>query len=285
MSLRCKQRGARDKMLSFTSDDLIAIDFSEIGTWRLDGDDLDYALQDERQSEIAAMMRAPNALYAFVRDSQILYIGKTARSLRNRFRGYRRPGARQRTNLKCNRRIRELLNDGAEVRILCFVPISQLRYGDFEINLAAGLEDALIRRINPPWNGGDTGIALSETAEREEAEEDDVGVLLAPPAKSETRFSIVLGQTYYQRGLINLGAAPSALLGADGEVILITFEDGWPPLTSEINRRANRSGGVRIVRNVRPMAEWFQAHFNEGDVVTFQVNDANSLTFLGKGTA
>jgi len=29
-----------------------------------------------------------------------------------------------------------------------------LHYGGFHVNLAAGLEDSLIRDLNPPWNGG-----------------------------------------------------------------------------------------------------------------------------------
>jgi hypothetical protein len=27
-----------------------------------------------------------------------------------------------------------------------------LRYGGFHVNLAAGLEDSIVRDLNPPWN-------------------------------------------------------------------------------------------------------------------------------------
>ena len=50
--------------------------------------------------------------------------------------------------------------DWCEVlRILVFNPISNLRYGDFDINLAAGLEDSLIAEFSPPWNGRERGHA------------------------------------------------------------------------------------------------------------------------------
>jgi hypothetical protein len=29
-----------------------------------------------------------------------------------------------------------------------------LYYGGFHVNLAAGLEDSLVRELQPPWNGG-----------------------------------------------------------------------------------------------------------------------------------
>src|SRR5690606_8438345 len=124
---------------------------------------LAYAADDGREQELAALQAAPSALYAFVVDEAVLYIGKTARSIRARFIGYRFPGRGQVTNIRCNQKIRELLDDGREVRILVLVPTSSLQWGSFALDLAAGLEESLIRHFQPPWNGSDR--VSTETAE------------------------------------------------------------------------------------------------------------------------
>jgi hypothetical protein len=67
--------------------------------------------------------------------------------------GYKNPGKTQTTNINNHRRIKELLSDGAAVEILA-LPDWLVRYGQFCLNLAAGLEDDIIRVVDPEWNGG-----------------------------------------------------------------------------------------------------------------------------------
>ena len=170
------------------------------------------------------------------------------------------------------------------VRILVFTPISDLRYGDYDINLAAGLEDSLIKAFNPPWNGRDKGKPVTEEAEREKAEEEADAL----PAEAEQpkpaphhgpafSFEITLGQAYYYQGLINPGVAASQHLGKDGEPIQISFADGAEPIMSSINRKANASGAVRVVGRNRLIAEWFQQHYQPGDIVQAHVLDLNRI--------
>ena len=115
-----------------------------------------------------------------------------------------------------------------------FTPISNLRYLDFEINLAAGLEDSLIAAFAPPWNGREKGKLVSEDAEREQVEEaadtrpagseraiEQIG---PTPAPALAAFEITLGQAYYHQGLINPGVDASKHLGADGEPIQVLFD-------------------------------------------------------------
>ncbi|WP_367647193.1 GIY-YIG nuclease family protein [Ruegeria arenilitoris] len=265
----------------YSSEDLLGIGFVEDGEWTTVEDELSYQLFPDDERVARALMREPNALYAFLQGENILYIGKITRSLHKRFQGYNRPGKSQLTNIRCNQKIRELLARGLSVRILGFVSVTHFRYGDFEINLAAGLEDFLIRAINPPWNGGDRGGAISETEEREAAEEH-------PPAAAQThtrntkgrgRFPFTLAKTYFTKGIVNVGIEASEHLGDDGEPILVKFSDAWRDVGSRINRTANKSGGVRIVGNNRAIAQWFQRHFNEGDTISFDVIDANTLLF------
>ena len=97
---------------------------------------------------------------------------------------------------------------------------------------------------------------------------------------SSRRFNMALGSTCYGRGIVNVGVAASDYLGEDGEPALVTFQAGSPPVTSRINRTANRSGGVRLVGGNRAIAQWFQSNFREGDSATFEVVDQNNLRFL-----
>ncbi|MDB5558143.1 MAG: nuclease family protein [Enterovirga sp.] len=268
---------------------LLATGFVDVGAWHQAGEGIVYKLDGERAPANALLMEQPNALYAFVRDEAVRYIGKTTQGVKSGFVGYRNPGKGQQTNLRCNAKIKEALKAGAEIRILVFTPVSDLRYREFEINLAAGLEDALIKAFQPPWNGSDKGKPITENAEREKAEEtvdalpDDYAATCSPmftSAPTLATFEITLGQAYYHHGFINPGKGVSSLLGPDSDPIQIAFEDGTDPVLSTINRKANPNGTVRIVGRNRQIAEWFQGHFHLGDVVQAKVVDPNHILLM-----
>lgn len=270
---------------------LLNLGFVDVGRWQPSGDFIIYQLDGEDAEADQVLLDASNALYAFVRGDQVLYIGKTARSIRKRYVGYCRPGKRQATNQRCHRNIKAAIADGNEIRIFVFAPITHLRYADFEINLAAGLEDSLIRSFDPPWNGRERGQPISEEAEREEAEETETeqqgaaaaaGIPLAPTVSGEAlaSFSIVLGPTYYQKGFLNPGVEASRYLGTDGSHIRVTFSNGSQTVVSKINRTANRTGAVRIVGGNQRIAEWFQEHFREGDIVQGRVIDLHTIELV-----
>jgi hypothetical protein len=287
-------------MTELAAETLLTLGFRDIGRWVLArrAGCLDYGLDGACAQADKLLLEARNSLYAFVLADDVKYIGKTARTIRERFVGYKTPTQRQRTNWRNNRNIHEALAGGAAIRILVFNPISFLRYGDFEINLAAGLEDALIEAFDPPWNGRDRGRAITEEAEREEVDEVQVsnapiaGAAPAPPAPSSgppppgvASFTIDLKETYYTQGLINPGVEASAHLGGDGDPIEVVFDDGTEPVLSRIDRRANPSGSVRIVGRNRAIARWFQAHFQKSDIVRARVLDAHRILLLSKSTA
>jgi hypothetical protein len=239
-----------------------------------------------------ALLDAKNALYAFVSGVEVLYIGKTARSIRKRYVGYCRPGKRQATNQRCHRNIKAAIARGAEIRIFAFAPITHLRYADFEINLAAGLEDSLIREFDPPWNGKDRGLPISEDAEREEADEADVdrtdvaaAADFPPEAKAPgpvmATFPVVLGPTYYNKGFLNPGVEASEFLGKDGDPVRVVL-GGDETVDAKINRTANRTGAVRVVGGNSQIARWFQARFREGDVLEGRVLDPHTILLLSR---
>lgn len=96
--------------------------------------------------------KASNALYAFICDNTVLYIGKTVRSLKQRMYNYQRPGPSQRTNMRAHKLIREALESGNQLEVHALPDNGLLYYGGFHVNLAAGLEDSLIAELKPEWN-------------------------------------------------------------------------------------------------------------------------------------
>lgn len=270
-------------------DNLLNLGFVDIGTWVHNGDWLAYQLDGVNAEANAVLLDKPNALYAFARETAVLYIGKTARSIRKRFTGYSRPGPSQSTNIRCHGHIKQELSRGNEIRILVFAPISDLRYAEFEINLAAGLEDSLIRRFNPPWNGGSRGQPISESAEREQDDltaepAPEIAVARATAQPSLAKFDITLGATYYYKGLVNPGVQASNFLGQGGDPVRIIFDDGTEPIVSTINRTANSNGAVRVIGCNQDIAKWFQRNFREGETVQGEVLDAHTIRLRSAAT-
>ena len=112
--------------------------------------------------ELIEYATSRNVLYAFVVDSQLMYVGKTVQPLRIRMAGYKNPGPTQSTNIRNNKNINESLAKGKRVEIFVLPDNGLLYYGGFHVNLAAGLEDSVVRELQPPWNGGQKE-AVNET--------------------------------------------------------------------------------------------------------------------------
>ena len=124
---------------------LIQVGFEEAGEWFIKDNVLRYRLtQNDQASKI---------LYAFVTDEQVLYIGKSNRTLAQRLNGYTNPHPTQNTNIKNHQYIKDLLRQGKAVKILVFAPADdEIIYRGVPLNLAAGLEDGLINVFQPLWN-------------------------------------------------------------------------------------------------------------------------------------
>ncbi len=125
---------------------LLQIGFQPAGHWLL--------VNGKLKFDLTRHATQTNILYAFVCDAEVMYVGKTVRTLAVRMSGYRTPTRTQTTNVNNNRRILDLLARGAAIEILALPDNGLLHYGMFHLNLAAALEDDIIRKLNPPWNGG-----------------------------------------------------------------------------------------------------------------------------------
>jgi hypothetical protein len=123
---------------------LVDLGFEEVGAWVLTDSLLSCQLT-KHASEC-------DILYAFVSQGDVLYIGKSVRTLKSRLYGYQRPGPTQRTNIASNEKLRLLLADVPSVQIFALVVREKPLYRGVPLNVAAGLEDALISRLRPRWN-------------------------------------------------------------------------------------------------------------------------------------
>ncbi|WP_210392575.1 GIY-YIG nuclease family protein [Variovorax sp. PAMC 28711] len=121
---------------------LLEIGFEPAGNWFNDAGKL--------RVELTRHSAQKNILYAFVCDGVVMYVGKTVRMLATRMSGYRNPGKTQTTNISNNRRLLDALDAGSAVEILALPDNGLLHYGRFHLNLAAALEDDIIRVLDPP---------------------------------------------------------------------------------------------------------------------------------------
>lgn len=108
-----------------------------------------------------------NALYAFVADKEVVYIGKTTQQLRKRLYGYQNPRNTQATNIRGNAAIAAALTANQTIEVYVLPDHGLLRFGGFHLNLAAGLEDSLINDLRPAWNkrfGREDALAKARAA-------------------------------------------------------------------------------------------------------------------------
>jgi hypothetical protein len=243
---------------------LLEIGFEPAGHWLLNGDRITF--------ELTRHATQTNILYAFVCDGEVMYIGKTVRMLAARMYGYKNPGQTQTTNIKNNQKIREMLASGAAVEILALPDSGLMHYGVFHLNLAAALEDDIIRKLNPMWNGGKS----EEVKETNPATADQVGNDL--PAPSEA-FQFVLQPTYFRSGFFNVGIDAQKHLGADGEMIELFLGDAMRPVLGTINRRANSNGTPRIMGGVK-LRDWFQEYAKEKERISVQIYSPTSIRLV-----
>ena len=146
--------------------ELLQIGMEDAAQWIPDGNKIMHA--GDSSAHWRYLTAISNSLYAFACDGEVLYIGKTTKTLSKRFVGYCDPGNRRATNWKCHQANKKHLQKGKSVRILVLPQNFPLKWGDYPINLAAGLEDALVEAFKPAWNQSN-GKFLSETQALEES--------------------------------------------------------------------------------------------------------------------
>jgi hypothetical protein len=238
---------------------LLEIGFQLAGHWRLNN--------DQPLCELVRLGTHEKALYAFVCDGQIKYIGKTKSTLQRRMASYKTSGKGGSTNMANHQRIKEQLRNGVAVDILVLPDSGLLHYGRFHLNLAAALEDNLIDVIQPEWNGGRKERIV-------DIEEDDI--LPIDTSGVHSVFTFTLHPTYYRSGFFNVGVDSQSAIGADGEVIELHLNDDTPAVLGNINRRANVNGTPRIMGGVG-LRDWFVSQAKVMDSIQVEVLAPNAI--------
>lgn len=127
-----------------TDEKLVDLGFERLGTWSDGEERLNHGLPRD--------CKTGPGLYAFVLSNRVMYIGKAGRRIIHRVQFYGKPGKGQATNIRVNGRIAEALALGQAVEIYILRNWLPIQYKGFELNLAAGIEDALITYFDCPWN-------------------------------------------------------------------------------------------------------------------------------------
>lgn len=266
-------------MTDNTIERLSAVNFQLLGQWCMEVDHLRYELTSE-DDETRMRLSSGAALYAFVSEGNVFYVGKTALSLKQRFVGYCKPGTDQRTNLKCHRNIKAELAAGKTVEIHTLTGVTPLCWGEFELDVAAGLENSLIKQLDPPWNGKCGKQTVSESAELESEALNIPREEIQPPAPETPHgitFTIKLHKSYYDKGFINPPKDVAEHLGAHGESLTFYLGRDRPDkVEASINRHAVSNGTPRLFGR-KQLAAWFQKNFALGDMVHAVIISKNEI--------
>lgn len=242
---------------------LLEIGFQPAGHWLLDHDEVVFILTRHSTQK--------NILYAFVCDGQVKYVGKTIQPLAKRMAGYKNPGIGQSTNIRNNKKIRDLLIGGGAVEILALPDNGLMHYGQFHLNMAAALEDDIIKVIAPEWNGG-----VSEQVDAIVTPvQSEVSVVDIPNPVAKT-FTFVLQPTYYRTGFFNVGVTAEKFIGTDGETIEIYLGGADIPVLGSINRRANSNSAPRVMGGVG-LRDWFTNIAVVGATIDVEVLSPNAV--------
>jgi hypothetical protein len=243
---------------------LLEIGFEAAGHWILDNDKL--------KCELTRHSMQKNILYAFVCDGDVKYVGKTIRALKERMAGYKNPGKTQITNINNHRRIKELLSEDVAIEIFALPDSGLLHYGQFHLNLAAALEDDIIRVIDPDWNGGKSESVVSVPSSLYVEPENDIELIMS----SLGTFSFVLQPTYYRMGFFNVGISSQNFLGADGETLELFLGNSLQSILGTINRRANTNGTPRVMGGTS-LRNWFKANTSVLNNISVEVFSPTSI--------
>lgn len=260
--------------------ELIQLEFIEIGEWGLDGE----SLKIVNFNNYKPLLEHKNILYAFVSEkeiSEVVYIGKTTKGAGVRLAQYK-TGSGQATNNRIHQNIKDLIKNGFKVKILILVDLQPLQWGGFNLNVAAGLEDDLILKLRPEWNNTH-GLAKTTLAELEDSLPVNNNQYFGSENFDLNRvigfFNWKLGQTYYNTGYMNPGVSVDDCFGKAGEIVELQFENG-PSFTSLINRSANRNGTVRLHFN--ESVKYLKENFPFNASLEILIQDVNKLLVLEK---
>jgi hypothetical protein len=121
---------------------LIEAGFNRSGDWNIGGDE---------KLRLAGDIPANKGVYVFTSGEIAQYVGVASMGLKRRMYLYKRPGAKQSTNIRINASIRSELHAGGSVSVYTAIP-PDFKWNGLTVNGRAGLEIGLIEAFHLPWN-------------------------------------------------------------------------------------------------------------------------------------
>lgn len=268
-------------------DRLLEIGFERAGEWQLEGDTPVISLD--------RYANAANVLYAFVSHREVLYIGRSGRSLQLRMSGYENGGPPRSMREKNRARIVDMLYIEQPVTLYAMPDPGNLHYGSFRVNLAAGLQHSLIEALAPPWNTpparrrqrsrAEPRIrhAAPEPARSRGASFDDIDNTYTDRTVDCPSYRFLVGYMYLENGFFNVPMRYSRLFGRDREKIKILCGADKQTIYGQIDRSSNTNASPRVVGGEQ-LKSWFDAHAGLNHPVDIDILAPNAIWIRNPGT-
>lgn len=122
---------------------LLDAGFVKVGEWRSNDGDLIL--------DTSANLNRPGAVYAFVAEGHVVYIGVAQRPLSQRLRLYSKPGPTQTTSKRLKLLLLGALDSRQIIEVVAIWP-EPSEWKGLPVDTAAGIESALISSARPQWN-------------------------------------------------------------------------------------------------------------------------------------
>jgi len=110
-----------------------------------------WVASDGRLALATALSEKPG-VYAFVVEGRALYVGLAASGLSNRCKFYARPGATQRTSIRLNATMLQMLTDDRKSIDIYTAHPADTNWNGLPVSTLAGLEAGMIKAYDLPWN-------------------------------------------------------------------------------------------------------------------------------------
>jgi hypothetical protein len=91
-------------------------------------------------------------------------------------------------------------------------------------------------------------------------------------------FEIILGDYYYNKGIVNPGVKADEYFGEHGQIVSLILKNG-KILNSKIDRNANANKTVRLSFK-SDLVNFYKKHYELGQKISFGIISKNQLVIL-----
>ena len=264
-------------------DRLFEIGFERAGFWEL--------IDDDPHIELERYGNAANVLYAFISQLELLYIGRSGRSLRMRMDGYENGGPPRSMRARNRERIAAMLMIDQPVELFVMPDPGNLHYGSFRVNLAAGLQHSLIESLAPPWNtSAPTGRRVTPKRKHRRLANrnrhdfmDGDGQTYTDLTLDRPSYRFLVGYMYMDKGFFNVPMRYSSMFGDDRERIKILCATEKETIYGHIDRSTNTNATPRVIGG-SPLKSWFEANAGINHPVDIDILAPNAVWIRNPGT-